>query len=164
MRKILIALLSVFSFVVVSFAAAPTNAAVDAIYENGGIEYDISTAAGFDTLSGVDSTILVTGRAFPPGWQYVLIRDAITGGGSDSVAMQVIVDALDKNGNLFYRSTVDSFTTAAGEAVLLPLTGTIFGSKIRIKLVSYTGNGGVVILNRFSIYKRRPLVIQQNWK
>lgn len=167
MRTLLSAILFVLFVVSGLNAAAPAYSATDASYQYGGVDIAISTSTGLDTLSGAtDSMTLLSGKAFDvqSGWQYILVRDAFSGAGSDSVAIQVNLDALDKDGNLLYRTAIDSFTASAGEAVLLPLLGTVFGHKYRIKLHTYTGNGGVVILNRFYIYKRRPVTMTQQWK
>lgn len=167
MRTLLSAILFVLFVVSGLNAAAPAYSATDAFYQYGGVDIAISTSTGLDTLSGAtDSMTLLSGKAFDvqSGWQYILVRDAFSGGGSDSVAIQVNLDALDKDGNLLYRTAIDSFTASAGEAVLLPLLGTVFGHKYRIKLHTYTGNGGEVILNRFYIYKRRPVTMIQQWK
>lgn len=151
------------------FAAPPTNAVTNAAYEFGGIDVNlpISSAAGFDTLAAVDSSTLIVSKPFGgagQGWEYILVRDAITGTGSDSVKIQVVLDALDGKGVLLYRTAIDSFTTSGGESVLLPVYTTSIGSSFRIKLISYTDNGGQVILNRFYVYKRRPLISNINWK
>ena len=167
MRTLLSAILFVLFVVSGLNAAAPAYSATDAFYQYGGVDIAISTSTGLDTLSGAtDSMTLLSGKAFDvqSGWQYILVRDAFSGAGSDSVAIQVNLDALDKDGNLLYRTAIDSFTASAGEAVLLPLLGTVFGHKYRIKLHTYTGNGGEVILNRFYIYKRRPVTMIQQWK
>lgn len=167
MRTLLSAILFVLFVVSGLNAAAPAYSATDAYYQYGGVDIAISTSTKLDSLCGdADSMTLLSGKAFDvqSGWQYILVRDAFSGDGSDSVAIQVNLDALDKDGNLLYRTAIDSFTQAAGEAVLLPLLGTVFGHKYRIKLHTYTGNGGKVILNRFYIYKRRPVTMIQQWK
>ena len=162
MKKFL-SLFAVLLCVAVVNAAAPTYSTTDAVIEYGGLDYTIASGA-LDTLVGVDSVTLVSGRAFSPDWQYILVRGAVTGTGSDSVAMQVRCDALDSDNNLLYSTPVDSLTAAAGEAIFLPIFGSVIGSKIRIKLIGYTGNGGQVILNRLHIYKRRPAAINKVWK
>lgn len=167
MRTLLSAILFVLFVVSGLNAAAPAYSATDASYQYGGVDIAISTSTGLDTLGGAtDSMTLLSGKAFDvqSGWQYILVRDAFSGDGSDSVKIEVNLDALDKDGNLLYRTAIDSFTQAAGEAVLLPLLGTVFGHKYRIKLHTYADNGGVVILNRFYIYKRRPVTMTQQWK
>lgn len=165
MKKTFIA--AFFAFVIaglgVANAAAPTYGATDATYEYGGLASTISSSV-FDTLAETDSTTLISGFTWDPDWQYVLVRDAITGTGSDSVAMQVRADCLNSSGTLVYSVPIDSLTAAAGEAVFIPISGTIFGSKLRIKLVTYTGNGGQVILNKFYIFKRRPVTISKQWR
>lgn len=145
------------------FAAAPTFNSSDVVYEYGGLDYTIASGA-FDTLVGTDSTTLVSGKTFNPDWQYILTRGAITGTGSDSVKLAVRADCLDSDGSLIYSVPIDSLTAADGEAIFVPITGSLFGSKIRIKLVAYTGNGGQVILNNLRIFKRRPVSIQKMWK
>jgi hypothetical protein len=133
-------------------AAAPTIA---------GDKYVQSTknfpakSAGFDTLVGVDSTTLATQITVPAGSAYVLQRGPITGTGSDSVAMQVVVDSYDNSGVFLQRTVVDTFATSAGEQVAIPFFDTIFGEKFTFKLVSYTGNGGQVILPAMKFYIRR---------
>lgn len=166
MRTLLSAILFVLFVVSGLNAAAPAYSATDAFYQYGGVDIAISTSTGLDTLSGAaDSMTLLSGKAFDvqSGWQYILVRDAFSVSDTDTVAIQVNLDALDKDGNLLYRTAIDSFTQAAGEAVLLPLLGTAFGHKYRIKLHTYTGNDKV-ILNRFYIYKRRPVTMIQQWK
>lgn len=169
MRTLLSAILFVLFVVSGLNAAAPAYSATDAYYQYGGVDIAISTSTKLDSLCGdADSMTLLSGKAFDvqSGWQYILVRDAFSGEASDndSVAIQVNLDALDKDGNLLYRTAIDSFKQAAGEAVLLPLLGTVFGHKYRIKLHTYSGNGGRVILNRFYIYKRRPVTMIQQWK
>lgn len=146
-------------FLIVCFAlasAAPATAPTIA-----GDKYVQSTknfpakAAGFDTLVGVDSTTLVTQITIPAGSAYILQRGPITGTGSDSVAMQVVVDSYDNNGVFLQRSLVDSLTTAAGEQIAIPFFDTIFGEKFTIKLVGYTGNGGQVIMPSIKFYIRK---------
>ena len=148
-------------------AAAPTNAATNSSYEYGGLEYEISASAGLDTLAGAnDSMTLMDARSFTSsvrqGWEYILVRDAFTGTGSDSVRCILYADALTGSGSLLYRTAIDSFTTSEGEAVLLPFNSTVIGEKYRLKIITYAGNGGQLILNRFKILKRRPVVVNRN--
>lgn len=163
MKKLILSALLSFFVVGVAYAAAPTYGTTDATYEYGGIATTISSGT-FDTLAGVDSTTLISNFVWEPDWQYILVRDAITGTGSDSVAIQVRADCLNSSGNLLYSVLVDSLTASAGEAIFLPLSGTLFGSKLRIKLIGYTGNGGQVILNKFYIFKRRPLSVVKQYR
>lgn len=164
--KNLFVFMSVVALILTSVAySLPASATSgDVVYEYGGLDYIISTSA-FDTLAtATDSTTLLSGKSFSPDWQYILVRNAITGTGSDSVKLAVRVDALDSDGSLLYSTLADSLTTSDGEQILLPIFGSVFGQKIRIKLIAYTGNGGQVILNKFQIYKRRPVNINKTWK
>lgn len=145
------------------FAAAPTYNSSDVAYEYGGLDYTIASGA-FDTLVGADSTTLVSNKIFNPDWQYILTRSAITGTGSDSVKLIVRADCLDSDGSLIYSTPIDSLTSSDGEAIFIPIVGTMFGSKFRIKLVAYTGNGGQVILNNLRIFKRRPINVNKVWR
>jgi hypothetical protein len=163
MKKLILSALLSFFVVGAAYATAPTYGTTDATYEYGGLATTISSGV-FDTLKGVDSTTLISNFVWEPDWQYVLVRDAITGTGSDSVAIQVRADCLNSSGNLLYSVLVDSLTASEGEAIFLPLSGTLFGSKLRIKLVGYAGNGGEVILNKFYIFKRRPLSVVKQYR
>lgn len=163
MKKIL----SVLTILLVAFAVnatAPTWAALDAYYEVAR-DTTISSTTAYDTLIGTaDSTTLVTLRKFEPGWEYVLVRDAITGTGSDSVAVYVAVRCFDENNVLLYTTNVATMTAAAGEAILLPINGSAFGVKYSIKYKATTDNGGQNINNRISIWKRRPVNIQKAYR
>jgi hypothetical protein len=139
------------------YSLAPTDAVIDGGYEVA-CDTIIKATGPFDTLSGATDSVTVFTKNLNyrgEGWQYILVRDAITGGGSDSVKIAVVLDALDGNNNLFYRTVVDSFTASTGEAVRLPIGGTVIGTKYRVKFLTYTDNGGVVILNRIYLFKRR---------
>jgi hypothetical protein len=146
-------------------AAAPTTISSPAVCEPGGIFFTISSAASLDTVVKTDSVTLLDSKAFGTardGWEYILLRDVITGDGADSVNMRLVVDALDGSGNLFYRTEVDTMTDSTGEAISLPINNSVNGWKYRIKLIGITGNGGEVILNRMYIIKRRPVTIHKN--
>lgn len=112
-----------------------------------------------DTLSGAsDSSTLASYYAFEPGWVYIFRRGAITGGGSDSVKLQLVVDAYNSSKAFMQRVVVDSLTAAAGEQIQLPIYTSLYGSYFTIKVKAYTDNGGHVILNnlyldRVRIYK-----------
>lgn len=168
MKKACLFLISLILVLVTGIhAEAPTNAATNSSYEFGGLEYDISSSAGFDTLAGnADSVTLMDARSFVSSvrqsWEYILVRDAFTGTGSDSVRCILYADALTGSGSLLYRTAIDSFTTSKGEAVLLPFNSTVIGEKYRLKILTYADNGGQVILNRFKILKRRPVVTNRN--
>jgi hypothetical protein len=136
-------------------AAAPTWAAVDAVYE---FFVDTTIAPG-DTIAGAsDSTILLTKYDVENGWQYLLYRGDFSGGGSDSVKVRVEVNNLNSAGTVLYKTNVDSFTALAGEVIDLSVGGLNYGDKITIKLYAYTDNGGVVINPSYYLVKRRPYV------
>ncbi len=123
----------------------------------------IATSA-FDTLSETDSTTILSKYAFQPGWEYFLVRNDISGSGSDSVKIALRMDLLTESGTQVYSTVCDSMTALAGEAMLLPINRSAFAMKATIKGITYTGNGGVVILNRLELWQRRAVVVQQNWK
>lgn len=158
MKKIFGMVLALAAF---AFAVAPTvTSGVN--YEALGIATGgkISAAAAYDTLGATDSSTLATGFVQDKFCESIFTIDAITGTGSDSLAVQVIVDALDYNGNLMFRTVVDTISTATGEAITLPLNG---GSKYRIKLKSIAPSGTQIILNRMYILSRRVVTINRQW-
>lgn len=166
MKKIgflFVLLLSAFVFSAFAVApAAPSYAANK--YTEGSVL--IQKAKGFDTLAGVDSTVLMTKKTLPSGSAYVLTRGPCTGtaadgSGTDSVAVAVVVDVYDINNYFVRRVTVDSLTTVAGEDIAIPFFDTIFGEYFTVKLVSYTGNGGQLILPSMKLSVRKLYV---EWK
>jgi hypothetical protein len=164
MKKILFAFM--FTLLMAGYvnAAAPTNALTESYYI---VVKDtsIDTAGALDTLAvDTDSTILLTNFKVRPGWEYILTRDAITGTGSDSVKLQVNIDATDRNGTLMQRFAADSFTTSAGEDVVLPFYTTAFGDNGKWKVIikAYTDLGSQVILNRFQMWRRIPVAVKRS--
>lgn len=147
-------------FVAAVFAAAPSTT-TDVNYEDIGTIVTISGAAAFDTLGATDSSTLTSTLVNREGCEYILTRDAFTGSGSDSVAVQVLVDALDGGGTLLFRTIADTAVLAAGEAVSLPLVG---GTQYRVKLKSIAPSGTVIILNRLYIVGRRLLTVTKTWR
>lgn len=143
--------------IVAQIAAGPaTYSATDAQYTYK-IERAIDSDGAFDTLAAADSSTLISNWQPEQGGEYILVRDVFTGAGSDSVSVQLVVDAYTNSGALLYRTAVDSFTTSAGEQVLLPIGGSVFGDKFTIKLIGYGDDGGQLILNRLYIYKREVI-------
>ncbi len=163
MRRILSALLLLLVCAVGARAAAPTFSAVDGVYE---WERDtaIDTDGAFDTLAGTSDSSTIIDSIWRPdkGYEYILVRDAITGTGSDSVKVQVRVDCFDGLTKM-YALAIDSFTASTAEAVHIPIGGTLYGNKFRIRAVAYADNGGQVILNRLAIWRRRAVTITQKW-
>jgi hypothetical protein len=163
MYKLIASLTVVLGAAFAVMAAAPTHAAVDGVYE-WKIDTTIDADGAFDTLvSANDSTQLLNDWRPDQKWEYILVRDAITGTGSDSVQVEVRVDAYDASGNLLYRTAADSFTAADGEAILLDFGGTLFGHKFDIELSGNANIGSQVILNRFSIWQRRAVTVNKAW-
>ena len=147
------------------FAAAPSDGINDAIYE-WGVKTTISSTANKDTLAGDGDSVIIQ-SAFSPeqGHEYIYVRDAHTGGGSDSAYYSVIVRSYDAAGNLLYSVPIDTALTAAGEAIKIPFGETLIGNKFKIVAKGITGGtGGVVIFNRSYIYTRRPVVVQKAWR
>ncbi len=157
-----------FLVLIISFA---TSVYSDALAEGNGVgtwiwqasdNAEIDTNGAFDTLlNASDSSELATNVRLEKGWRYILSRDAITGTGSDSIAIDVRVYAYDQNNNIIYYTSIDSITAAAGEQIEIPFGSTFGGSQFHysIRLFSYTGNGTQVILNRFYLDKRKAYVV-----
>ena len=158
MKNILAFLLIVVSF---AYAAAPTfSSGVNYTHLGIATGGSISTATGYDTLGAADSATLTSNFVPEKGTENILVNSAITGTGSDSLVIQVLVDALDGSDNLLYRTIADTITSNAGEPVTLPLYG---ATKYRIKLKTITGSGTQVILNRLYIYARTVLTQSKEW-
>ncbi len=154
-KKIAALLVLVLSAAVV-YGEAPTRVAVDNNYE-WALDTTVDNDGAYDTLAALDSINVVATRFFKTGYEYIVVRDAITGTGTDSLYMALYLYCYDNGGNLLYTVTVDSATAAAGEAYLLPIGQTAFGAKYTVKFKGYGDNGGQQIFNRLYIYKRRVL-------
>lgn len=139
------------------FAAIPTSVITDGSYTSLG-KLTISSAAAYDTIVATDSNTIVNKQKFTNGAEYVLAVGAITGGGSDSVALQVNVTAYDDNSIFLIRKAVDTITVATGKQVLLPINSTIVGDKFSVTLTGLATNGGEVIIGRIYIYYRKATV------
>jgi len=147
------------------FAAAPSDGINDAIYE-WGVKTTISSAANKDSLAGATDSVIIQSAFFPEqGSEYIYVRDAHTGTGSDSSYYEVIVRSYDAAGNLLYSVAIDTALTAAGEAIKIPFGETLIGNKFKIVAKGISGgSGNPVIFNRSYIYTRRPVVNQKAWK
>lgn len=141
--------------------SAPSWDATNANYFVG--KDTIIATSAFDTLtSATDSSDLITGWEPDDGWEYALVKGAITGTGSDSVKIQVNLDCYDVNGTLIGRYVQDSITAAAFEIMELPVRGGVIpGHSFDIVAKCYTAAGGQAILNYLSIIKRRLITIQK---
>jgi len=158
MKTILILL----SLVFLAFSqGAMTSSVTDGNYE---IYLDSAlSASGADTLAAADSSIICTKFRGSNDWEYILVRDAFTGTGSDSVSVYLRSDAYDANDSLLYSTQSDSFTTSAGEASLLPWNRTQVGYKYTLKIIGYGDDGGQLITNLWQIWKRRVYKVQKSW-
>lgn len=131
--------------------AAYTNAAADVQ-----TYLTISSSPFRDTLAGVDSFTVFSGQEFAPGYDYILDRDAFTGSPTDSVKVRLrLVNSSIASSGTWQVTEVDSFLQTAGEQVILPINRTLYGKRFSLKLISFTGNGGKVIVNKMCIWKRR---------
>lgn len=154
MKKTLTALFLLGALISVQ-AAAPTYATDGVVYD----WYDSSWTEGADTLvAATDSFDILSNVNIDPGWEYILVRNAFTGDGSDSVKVAVNVRCENDTGGFIYSVAVDSFTASAGEAVALDVGGQVYGDQFDVRLNSYTDNGGEVILpTKWMLVKRRAI-------
>lgn len=158
MKKILLFISVLLATAVCVHAIAPTAPSVAA---NKYLVTYLTKPAGFATLVGVDSTVIANKIALKAGSAYVLTRGPITGTGSDSVKIEMVVDVYDFNKKFVRRVAIDSLTASAGEDIAIPFFDTIFGSYFTIKWIGYTGNGGQVILPSVAIYARKLYIEQK---
>ncbi len=110
-----------------------------------------------DTLSETDSITIISNWSPKRYWQYSLSRNAFTGTGAsgDSVKVAIVVDCYDKDGVLFERFSIDSATSAPGEAYLIPLGTRIYGVSFDIKAIDYNGGAVEIIPGKWQIQKTR---------
>lgn len=158
MKKFLLFISVLLATAVCVHAIAPTAPSVAA---NKYLVTYLTKPAGFATLVGVDSTVIANKIALKAGSAYVLTRGPITGTGSDSVKIEMVVDVYDFNKKFVRRVAIDSLTASAGEDIAIPFFDTIFGSYFTIKWIGYTGNGGQVILPSVAIYARKLYIEQK---
>jgi hypothetical protein len=114
--------------------------------------------ASFDTLGVADSAILLASTiSLPSEYEYILRVGVTAGSGSDSVALKI--RASWYSGTTFlYNSWVDTVVTATGEQILLPFNRSGWADKVGLKVLSEAaaqGGGGQMILNNWSIIKRK---------
>ena len=138
-----------------------TSSVVDGAYEVY-LDTVLGTSAT-DSLAAADSSTLCTKFPADNNLEYILVRDAFTGTGSDSVSVQVRSDAYDADGNFLYSVVTDSFTTSAGESILLTWNRTQVAYSYTLKLIGYGDDGGQLITNRLQLWKRRPYLTNRNW-
>lgn len=158
MKKLLLFMTVVLATAVCVHAIAPTAPSVAA---NKYIVTYLTKNAGFDSLAGVDSTVIANKIALKAGYDYVLTHGPITGDSDDSVKIEMVVDVYDFNKRFVRRVAIDSLTDSAGGDIAIPFFGTIFGSYFTIKWIGYTGNGGKVMLPSVAIYARKLYIEQK---
>ena len=123
----------------------------------------LDTVKGWTGLAKDSLTVLSNFKPIQ-GYEYFLVRDVLTGG-TDSIKIRVVVICNSFEGRAMYAVDVDSFTTAAGECIALPIGNTLFGGSYTIKLYGYAANSiAGVILNRVSIYRRQVTNITKQWQ
>lgn len=160
MKTCLFLILALFGF---SFADTPSYTAVDGVYE---IELDTAISAGsnFDSLkTSADSSTLCTKWKPDQMWEFFLVVGTITGTSKDSANLKFVADVYDYNDSMLYRVAFDTIVDAAGgEALKIPIGGTLFGKKFTIKVIAINGGTALnVQLNTLEIYKRRARTLMK---
>jgi len=149
-------------FAAVLFAAAPTGETVDANYV-WELDTTISDAAGFDTINGDDSIVIVDNWKPEPGWQYILVTGALTEGSEAEFILNIACK--DEDRDVLYVSTAVDTLNDDGGAILLPIGETLIGNFFKLVLVDGGSDSGVNILNHVKIYKRRAITgTQVRWR
>lgn len=138
----------------VSYAAAPDDAVVDGAYF---WELDTTIAeTKFDSLAGDDSIVIATSFKPDPGWEYVLVTNAITENAEAEMILNIAT--LDEDGDQMYLNTAVDTLGDDGGAVLLPFGSTCMGNSFRLVLVDgdadASGEGTETVLNAVKIYRR----------
>lgn len=165
MKKFLL----ILGFAAVSLLAAPPTApTVDAIWFSGSVEATISSSAKFDSLYGASGTKTILSNFVPAGnRQYVLVRDTISSPvNRDSCITRLQLIAKTSDGVIIGTFDFDTLGKGQGSSpdqYVIPFTSSLVGSKFDIKLLNTTAKDSV-ILNKFYIYSRKPVVSQdKNW-
>ena len=159
----------------IAFICSVTFAATDAVVEVEGYAVQsgsavgvISSSTAYDTVGASGTITLLSNWVPQKGYNYALVVGTITGTGSDSVALAIVLDCKDASGNVIYSATVDSVTSSVGGAFDLDV-GSIaagagaIGHKFDVKLTAYTGAGTEAKLTRLYIYRSRPMNISRDW-
>lgn len=155
MKKIF-AILILFLLASVCYAAEPS--AYSTGIEIWDYDIDDTLTAGGDTVTASgDSSVLYEDFNPERGWHYRLARNAISGTGSDSVALAIYLRPEDWNETPICTVAVDSFTAAAGEYIEIPF-GTYPARQYDIVAAGYSGIGTQVIINRCMLFRVRPIL------
>jgi hypothetical protein len=101
----------------------------------------VLTGATSDSVKAGDSLIIIPTRGFPSGYEYILMRGALTGTIADSTAYQLALDCYDPTGTVITQRVIfDTIGTgaasagAAGEQIVLPIGKTVVGGLFRVRL------------------------------
>ena len=148
--------ISILLMVAFAFAnTAPSHSVTDGYYVTVR-DTTIRSTAAWDTLGATDSLTVLTDYNPDIGWEYILALSPLTGTGADSLVAYIRVDANDENGNVTqYYSCPDSVLINTGTNTRLPFGSAVFGMKYDVKLLTTTGSGTQVIVNRAHLWKRR---------
>jgi hypothetical protein len=117
----------------------------------------ISNARGFDTLAAAGDSVTLKSAWTPVdgSWEYFIFWDALTGTGSDSVAVAIEVQSLSPSGVVLKSTRVDTITAATAGSLVLPIGDSIFGFAYTVKAKAIAGIGTQLILNRMYLGRRR---------
>ncbi len=167
MNKFLLLAVAVMLAAFTVNATAPAYDAVDAVYERQ-IDTTISSSTAKDTLAADDSVTILSKFKLDQRADYVLTRDAFTGtaadgSGTDSVSIRVRVDCLDGSNNLIYSVDIDTMSAAVGEAIHIPVGGSLMANNITMKWLTFGDDGSQVIINRVHLWKRSPITRTKVW-
>ena len=144
-RAAAIAVLTVFATV---FAAPPSST----MYSNYTVQQEVAISID-DTIGATDSLTIVSNASFGAGdgKQYAIMYAAPTGGGTDSLKVQFVLDANNSSGSFVFRTVIDSMQTT-GDIIDL---STIPAPSYTLKIKGYTGNGGEVIIPKMYLISRK---------
>jgi hypothetical protein len=140
-------------------AAPPTGETVDGNYV-WELDTTISDASSFDSLVGDDSIVIASAFKPQPGWQYILVTNALTEGAEAEFILNIA--SLDEDGDVMYVSSAVDTIADEGDAVLLPFGETCIGNAFKLVIVDGAGDlsapGTTTDLNKCKIYRRRVVV------
>ena len=159
MRKLL---LLIALFAVASFAVEPSRTSNEGMYYSRQFE-KIHDDASPDTIAATGTLTIDTKITPKPYYEYILVSDAATGTGSDSVELIITIKAYDAADELIYTSAAIDTITGAG-CVYIPFKTQYLGASFDVVLTGGAANGGQVIVNDMYWYVREPIGKKQNFK
>lgn len=158
MKNIILLIALLVSLVAVNSVNAQGAPAANAYGLTQSFELDRNFSIGLlDTLVAVDSVTLLNRVALSQDYDYIVRIGATTGSGSDSVEVILRADCFAGSGDTtrIWYTSFDTVTTAIGEEIICPINRTMHGKKYTLKAYGGAKNGGVVILNDWSLLKRK---------